>query len=53
MTEDFQVLRDIVLNRKKEEVIANWISEKQKNTYIRIKEGWGDCDFEYPGWVKK
>ena len=53
ITEDFQVLRSIVLNKKKQDVIAEWIRNKQKNTYVRIKEGWGDCDFEYPGWVTK
>jgi len=50
--EDFQVLRDIVLNKKKEEIIDQWIKEKQKNTYVRIKDGWCDCEFEYPGWIK-
>ena len=52
MSEDFQVLKDIVLNKKKEELLDEWIREKQKTTYIRIKEEWRDCDFEYPGWVK-
>ncbi len=52
MTEDFQVLYNIVLNRKKEELLKNWITEKQKSTYVRINENWRDCEFEYPGWVK-
>ncbi len=50
--EDFQVLQNIVLNKKKEEVLVNWIKDKQKSTYVRINENWRDCDFEYPGWVK-
>jgi len=50
--EDFQVLQHIVLEKKKEELITNWIRNKQKSTYVRIKEGWCDCEFEYPGWVK-
>jgi len=50
--EDFQILKNIVLNKKKEEIILNWITEKQKSTYIRINEDWRDCDFEYPGWIK-
>ncbi len=52
VNEDFQVLQDIVLNKKKEELLVNWIKEKQKNTYVRINENWRDCDFEYPDWVK-
>ena len=52
IAEDFQVLRGIVEEKKKEEVILNWIKEKQKSTYVRINENWRDCDFQYPGWVK-
>lgn len=50
MTEDFQVLKSIVEARKSEEVINDWIREKQKNTYIRINTQWGDCEYQYPGW---
>lgn len=52
MAEDFQVLKNVVLNKRQEERINNWIKEKQKTTYVRINEDWRDCDFEYPGWVK-
>lgn len=52
ISEDFQILRGIVLNKKKEERINEWIREKQQSTYIRINEDWCDCEFEYPGWVK-
>ena len=52
ITEDFQVMKDIVKAKKGEEVILNWIKEKQKSTYIRINPDWRDCDFEYEGWIK-
>ena len=52
ITEDFQVMKDIVMSKKGEEVILNWIKEKQKSTYIRINPDWRDCDFQYEGWVK-
>lgn len=52
MQEDFQVLREVVLNKKKQDFIVNWIKEKQKSTYVRINEDWRSCEFEYPGWVK-
>lgn len=52
VTEDFQVLRVAVEARKSEKVIQDWIREKQKSTYVRIKQGWGECDFMYPGWVR-
>lgn len=52
ITEDFQVLKAAVEAQKSEEFIQNWIREKQKSTYVRIKQGWGECEFRYPGWVK-
>lgn len=52
VTEDFQILKGAVEERKSEEVVQKWIREKQKSTYVRIKQGWGQCDFMYPGWVK-
>ncbi len=52
VSEDFQVLQNIVLNKKREELLMNWIREKQKATYVRINENWSNCEFEYPGWIK-
>ena len=52
ITEDFQVMKGIVEDKKGEEVILNWIKEKQRNTYIRVNPDWRDCDFEYEGWIK-
>lgn len=52
VSEDFQVLKTIVENARKEEVLLDWIKKKQKSTYIRINPDWRDCDFKYPGWVK-
>lgn len=52
MTEDFQVLRDQVIAKRREEKINNWIKEKVKSTYVRISPDWRNCDFKYEGWVK-
>ena len=53
VSNDFQILKGIVENHKRNELIDNWIRQKQKETYIRIKDGWDDCDFMYDGWIKK
>ena len=52
ITEDFEMLTEIVSNKKQEEILENWIKEKQKSTYISIKDGWKKTDFKYPGWIK-
>lgn len=53
MAEDFQTLYDIVYSARCQEALEKWIREKQRTTFIRISEGWNDCEFIYPGWVKK
>ena len=45
-------LKDLVLEKRRAEVLDKWIREKQKHTYVRIKEGWNNCEFKYPGWIK-
>ena len=53
LVDDFQVLKSIVESQKQEEILVNWIREKQKTTYVRISDGWRNCDFKYPGWIKE
>lgn len=50
MTEDFQTLRDVVVNKRKEEKIEQWIKDKIKTTYVRISPDWRNCKFHYEGW---
>jgi peptidyl-prolyl cis-trans isomerase SurA len=52
ITEDFQVMKEVVQAKKGEEAILKWIKEKQKSTYIRINPDWRDCEFQYEGWIK-
>lgn len=52
ITEDFQTMKNIVLAKRKEEFIKDWIKDKIKNTYIRINDRYKNCNFEYQGWVK-
>lgn len=49
-TEDFQIVKDVILNKMKEKKLEEWIREKQKTTYVRINGSWTDCEFQYPGW---
>jgi peptidyl-prolyl cis-trans isomerase SurA len=53
LTEDFQALRSMVENEKREEIINKWIAKKIKETYIRINDNWKNCDFQYDGWIQK
>ena len=53
ISDDFQELKMLVENRKRQELLGEWVRNKQKSTFIRISDGWRDCDFEYPGWIKE
>ena len=53
IADDYQALKSIVEAKKREELLNNWIVKQQKTTYIRIADGWQNCDFRYPGWIKK
>ncbi|MDR0895484.1 MAG: peptidylprolyl isomerase [Prevotellaceae bacterium] len=53
IAEDYQRLKEIVMEKKQNEVLDKWIREKQKHTYVRINEKWRNCAFKYPGWVKE
>lgn len=51
-TEDYQVIKDVMIAKMKQQKLEDWIREKQKTTYVRINENWCDCEFQYPGWIK-
>lgn len=53
ISDDFQALKSIVEEKKREELLNDWIVKKQKTTYVRISDGWKNCDFKYPGWIKE
>jgi peptidyl-prolyl cis-trans isomerase SurA len=52
ITEDFQVMKDIVLNKRREECISDWIEKKIKTIYVRVNDRYRDCQFEHQGWIK-
>lgn len=52
ITEDFQVMKDIVLNKEREKTINDWVVNKIKQTYVRMNDRYKDCDFQYQGWNK-
>ena len=52
VTEDFQTLKDVVLNKRREECIHKWVVDKIKTTYTRLNDDFKDCQFEFEGWIK-
>ena len=53
IAEDYQDMKEIVMEKLREDMLHKWILNKQKHTYVRINENWQKCDFKYPGWIKE
>lgn len=53
LTDDYQALKSMVEEEKRESVLVGWLTNKIKDTYIRIKDDWKNCDFQIKGWVSE
>ena len=52
ITEDFQVMQDVVQAKEREKTLHDWVVSKIKSTYVRMNDRYKDCKFVYQGWVK-
>jgi peptidyl-prolyl cis-trans isomerase SurA len=52
ITEDFQVMKDVVLEKRRTERLHQWVVDKIKSVYTRLNDNYRDCKFEYEGWIK-
>lgn len=52
MRDDYQTLKNVVLNKRKDDTLHQWIVDKLKHTYVRLNDRYKNCDFKYQGWVK-
>lgn len=52
ITEDFQVMKEVVMRKERERVVNDWVAEKIKHTYVRMSDRYKDCSFQYQGWIK-
>ena len=52
LSEDYQMIRSMYENSAKAQIIEDWIKKKQQETFVRIEDGWRDCEFKYD-WLNK
>lgn len=52
ITEDFQVMKNVVQNKRREEKLNKWVEDKIKTVYVRVNDRYRDCQFEHQGWIK-
>lgn len=53
LVDDLQVIRDMLEQKMRVELLEEWIRTKQKEVYVHIDPNWRGCDFQYPGWGEK
>ncbi len=52
LSDDYQLIKGMYENARRQEVIDKWLTKKIEETYIRIEDGWRGCDFSHKGWIK-
>ena len=52
ITEDFQTMQEVVMQKESEKKLHDWVVNKIKNTYVRMSDRYKGCDFEYQGWIR-
>lgn len=52
LSEDYNMIKEMYLAARKQEVINEWVEKKISTTYNRIEDSWGNCEFQYKGWKK-
>lgn len=52
LKEDYIILQEMALAKKKEEVFQNWIDEKIGETYVHVDNSFAGCQFARKGWIK-
>jgi len=52
ITEDFQVMKDVVVAKRREQALHDWVVKKIRSTYVWVKDDYRDCKFEYEGWIR-
>jgi peptidyl-prolyl cis-trans isomerase SurA len=52
LSDDYQLIKSMYEASAKANIISEWINKKIDDTYIRIEDGWNNCQFEH-NWLKK
>ncbi len=52
LSDDYQQIKDMYESQAKENMIQKWLDNKIKDTYVRIEDGWRNCEFKHKGWIK-
>jgi peptidyl-prolyl cis-trans isomerase SurA len=52
LKDDYMILMDLALEKKREEAYQIWLNEKIQETYVQIDNSFTGCQFNNEGWLK-
>lgn len=53
LSDDYQEIKGMYERSAQEKVLREWLEKKIRETYVRIEDGWRNCDFTHKGWIKE
>lgn len=53
IAEDYQVIKGMYENSRRQDILTKWLENKIDETYVRIDENWRNCEFTHKGWIKE
>lgn len=52
MSDDYEDIKNMFENSERQRIIDEWLENKIANTYVRIEDGWKNCQFRH-NWLKR
>lgn len=52
LSDDYQLIKDMYEASRQQQILKEWVEKKIKDTYVRVEDGWADCEFKHQGWLK-
>ena len=52
LSDDYQTIKGMYENAYRQQMLKDWLEKKIKDTYVRIEDGWDNCEFQHQGWLK-
>lgn len=53
LSDDYQRIRQMYEAQLMQKTLDDWLEKKINETYVRIEDGWRDCNFAHKGWIKE
>ena len=50
--DDYQQIKGMYEDSRRQKILDEWLEKKIDETYVRIEDGWRNCEFEHKNWIK-